>query len=278
MKFMTQKPKEKSPIINKKEILSKKQNQKNLLNEYKLMFITALSLFIFIGIFIIKDFKEIFIRNLGDFLISQLMWALGFSFFLAITVSAIVRLCIFFFRREQWKNWWFLSTIYLVSFAMVFGFFAIDYSIGNNKISLNLLDSETNIVGTIKCGGPLGPAIMEYKIICKTNLNKKEQFIPEKERIIPNLTLNGNWENATVSYFALENTTYLSLRVIETYHNKTYTEFSTGSPYSFITLNEFQKNRERFIQVFLALIAIAFVTIPVAMINFRDLWRSRLKT
>ena len=233
-------------------------------------------MFIYGTKFLMGEFIDIFLRNLGKSLFSNLFGAFIISLMIALVIFTFLRL--FLSNYNQHKNWWLLLTIFFIFFGITFGVLAIDSSIGNKELSLNLLDNEENIVGTIKCGGPLGPMIIEYKIICETNLNKKEQFIYERERIIPNLILKGNSENATMSYFALENTTYLSLRVIEFYHNETYIEFSTGSPYSFITLNEFKKNRERFIQTFLALIFVIFVTIPSAMINLRELWRSRLKT
>ncbi len=278
--------KSKFSLSDRRGFLSSKKTLENLFKGSKTrLFFVLLFYLIFIGSllfvvvyltnFLVKGILDIAIRNFGKFLVSTLLTELFASILLAGIFSPIIVLLISGLNKRITKNKWLILNIFLICFVLIFGFYALDSSIGNPPLSLNLFDTSTmNAVGTIKCGGTQGPAIIGDEIICKTDLNEKDQFVPEKEKIIPVLTINNEKANPIMSNIALENTTYLGIRVFETYLNGTEVKFEVGYPYSFIDKDEFQKNKERFIQFFLAFLAVAFVTVPLVVLNFRNLWRN----
>jgi hypothetical protein len=237
---------------------------------------------IYLGMkFLFENLFNILITNFGRVLTSQLLATFMASFILALVPFVISLIFFLTYKIKIEDKKWFFLTIYLVFFVIIFGFFALHYSIGNQELSLKLFDSQMGAVGTIKCEGTQGPLIIEERITCKIGLDEKKEFNIKKEEFYSTLYLidgniiTTNLKLEPVVFTAIENVTYISFEVYETYLNGTTEKFTVGYPYSFISKEDFEKNRERFLQAFLALIAVALVTVPIVMINFRNLWRNK---
>jgi len=272
----------KYPISNQNAFLSTKEHWENLFkgSKLRLIILILISLIILGGIVyiiiiffkpILRELFNLLNRNLGAFTMSNLVGLFVISIFASLL---IIFLSLFLFKKLKNKKW-FLVTIGLMLTITLFGSFAIDRLVGNPSLTLNLYDSNNTVQGIIECTGSSGPLFVNDKITCKTKLEQKDLI---EEEISMNLYFNNNFSNYIIqnnlnnSYFtSYYNVTYISFYTYETKNNSRII-FSTGRYFTFLTQEQFNNNRDRFIGLLIALMAAVFISIPLMMINIRKLW------
>ncbi len=228
---------------------------------------------------LIKEGGYILAKNLGMVMASSLGGQLFVSIFITSLLFSI--LLIIPSNKTKSKRWFFI-TLWLIFIIGIFGFFAIDRIIGNPTLRLNLFDENyTKIYGTIECVGNYGLVIGE-EISCDTDITNKKGLLSSEEQIYPHLFINNtelsittlSKNNQKILFSSDKNITYISFVVYEKYSDNSTQKLGVGYPFIFLTKEQFEKNREKFIGFLIALMAAIFISIPSMMINIRKLWKN----
>ncbi len=269
------------PIHDEKGFLHTLEQWKNLFKRPPshyipiLLVVLALLIILLIGasllvvfLYIIgKSIVDVFYRNFGEYN-TRLYTGLIFASLLYASVVLFTFLLFLLGKLDKKKKWFYICAGVMI-FAFIFGIFGIDTAIGNRPLELNLFYKNNSIAGKISCLGDSGIVLTNERAICSLeDINLSNVSIEIK------LFYNNSLINFTLfedQFIAPEDVKYVGFRVIGLNNQNKQVELTAGYPYKFLTEGELKENREKFLAYILGLLAIIFITIPSAVVNFREL-------
>jgi hypothetical protein len=226
---------------------------------------------IFSIIYVIYSLAQILLRNFGNYHTQNLILFFILSAYLTMFLFFSLVFVYSFFSSKK-RNWFWLS-ISLIIFAFIFGLFMIDYAIGNKDLRLNLIESGKYNGGIIACTNSYAFA-EGSPVFCKL---EKMPYDIDNYRIGFTYFTNGSFEDISLEnntrFDAPYNVSYIRFDIIGTTKTGEGFFMSSGLSYHFNNKEELLDTQKNMIRDFLALFAILFITIPIAVINFKNLWR-----
>ncbi|MFH1248521.1 MAG: hypothetical protein V1660_00020 [archaeon] len=223
---------------------------------------------------------EVLKRNLGSLAANNLIMNLIGAFIFSIVIFILFSgLNLIFYKHFRKFKFLFIITIALMIGIFFLGYFSIDEIWGYKEIKLNLIDSYHPFFspGTIECKGEENSFIGE-NLSCIFR-NKSGIFI-DYDFILLNLKLDNNSEinyqlrNGTDQFRAPQDLKYIYFQLIKKNDNLTDISqpYTVGYHYTFITSEDYEKNKQSFLTALFSLIILVLITIPTAIINFKKVW------
>jgi hypothetical protein len=219
--------------------------------------------------------KQVLLNNLGDLSLKNMR----INFLYSLTISFLISYSLFLvfgiiFRKSNLKIL-FWVTIFICLFVFIFGFFVINLFFGVSPLSLVLWDGG-EVHGSISCNNSFGEIFPGKTLHCHVeedyNLYNVSVFVVFEQ--------NGSWTdeknigNYDRIYFVVPEECESIQFIIEGYDsNGGFTSLDVVSSNPFLTKEEFKDRRNSFLKYLIGLFAVVFISIPLAVINFRKLWR-----
>jgi hypothetical protein len=204
-------------------------------------------------------------NNIGDLSFNLLKLDISASLLIAILFFGLLFCLNKIFYTKQ--NLALIFAISLIIFVLFAGFFIINQTIGYQQIKLNLNPLNQGL-GVIECSGQGEIMLAGDNITCKTpNFDQYEMI--KVNFIFKNHSSDSEFIYAeTDTFIAPENLRYIGFELV----NENYSEeISTGWPFKFQTLEEYEQNKIFFLTALLSLILLAFATVPSIVLNLKKL-------
>ena len=275
--------------MNRKQIESKIKNlfglRKNL-SSAQVWIILAIFIFALFGflwilrlsLVYLKDYyKFIFIKNFGFNDMKEIFSFFIVSLSISFILYCLLNIILILLKKKLSKIG--LLSIFLGLFIFIFGFFVISSIIfDDSRPEFNVWDG-SSVVGQIKCYSQSEKFIVGEIVYCNASLygnfnsiygsltfrytNGSENTISIiKENVPYYFNIPGDVESLFFSIGASESSSIGSpVRII-----------TSTAKYHFLTDENFKKNQEKFLTYMLGLLTIIFVTVPIVIINLRNLF------
>ena len=178
-------------------------------------------------------------------------------------------------KKEKYQKNWFLLAIFIVVFFMVLliGVILIDALAGTEEINKwPLVSKEGLYIGTVTCTdsdsnrvilvGKEGSCKFDtsYKLINPYSRvlvkydNRSEQYI-------------GSTQGLKLEFYAPKNVNYVFFEILD---NGT-TPLSVGNKYSFLSKEDYENNKDKFLNSFLTLLAVVLFTVPRLILDLKEM-------